>query len=74
MPGSPAHTAGIKQGDAIVEFDGQEIRAIPEILSKIALDPPQRIRLTILRPDSHGRAPAMRLEIELTTSAAHSPE
>jgi len=50
MPGSPAEKAGIQAGDVILEFDGTAVRTIPDILSHIALEGQQTIRVKILRP------------------------
>ncbi|MFH0901959.1 MAG: Do family serine endopeptidase [Pseudomonadota bacterium] len=49
-PGSPAEAAGIKQGDVIVELDGQAVAKSSELRNRIAATPPgTRVTLAIER-------------------------
>ena len=48
--GSPAARAGLREGDVIVEFDGEPIRTVEDLFAAIReRDPGQRVELTIVR-------------------------
>ncbi len=52
-PGSPAETAGMRQGDMILAMNGQEIRSYPEVISMIrAMRPGQEVDIVIRRGQS----------------------
>lgn len=48
--GSPAARAGLREGDVIVEFDGEPIRTVEDLFAAIRQrDPGQTVELTIVR-------------------------
>jgi S1-C subfamily serine protease len=52
VPGGPAADAGVRVGDVVVEFDGQEITTADELGSAIrSHEPGDRVEVAIVRPD-----------------------
>jgi S1-C subfamily serine protease len=52
-PGSPAETAGMRQGDTILAMNGQEIQSYPEVISMIrSMRPGQEVDIVIRRGQS----------------------
>lgn len=50
MEGSPAHEAGLKRGDVIVEFDERKIESVGELRNAVAANQPgSEVTVTILR-------------------------
>ncbi len=49
-PASPAATAGLKIGDIVVDFNGQQVESAQDLINKIALTPPdQAVSIGYLR-------------------------
>ena len=58
--GSPAHKAGILNGDIIYQIDGQLVNTVQEVMKKIGRHMNEEIQMTIVRnlpfeQDWHGR-------------------
>jgi serine protease DegQ len=50
--GSPAARAGLRQGDVIVEFEGEPVRIVEDLYAALRPhDPGETVRLTIVRDD-----------------------
>lgn len=67
MPGSPAERAGLQAGDVILEFDNKPANAIPDVLSRIALDAHQRVPIKVLRPPASSFASPATFDITIVT-------
>ncbi len=50
-PGQPADKAGIKVGDVVVEFGGQEIRTFSDLVSRVAESTPGEVVKVVVRRD-----------------------
>ncbi|NPA49802.1 MAG: PDZ domain-containing protein [Thermodesulfobacteria bacterium] len=50
LPNTPAHKAGLKEGDVIIKADGKEIRSLTDLkLALYAKKPGDKIKLVVLR-------------------------
>ena len=69
MPGSPADRAGIRNGDRILAFEGEEV-ASPEALVVLvsAMRPGDEAQLTVLRDEE---ILPMRIVLGSTVNAPH---
>jgi S1-C subfamily serine protease len=64
-PGSPAASAGLMPGDAIIEFDGDEIASVEDLFTALRQKSPgDRVELTVLREGE---------EMELTVTLGERP-
>lgn len=60
IPGSPAEKAGLLRGDIIVEFDGETITTMEDLVSRVRMRKPgDKVRLVLYRDGK-------RMEVELT--------
>ena len=65
LPNTPAQQAGIRPGDLIVAVAGQPVRRVPEVLDRVAANPPGTpVVLTIVR---HGK------RLQVTVVAGERP-
>ncbi len=71
LPGSPAETAGLRRGDAIVQVDGMDVRGMPQTKIIGAIRGPEgtTVELGILRPGESEMliVPIVRARIALVT-------
>jgi predicted metalloprotease with PDZ domain len=69
---SPADAGGLKEGDIVVEFDGEVIRGPVSLTKRIhAREPGDRVSLKVLRD---GRATELEVQLERRTGIAFVPE
>ena len=57
-PGSPADVAGLQQGDVITSIDGEDVRDLPGLLTRLRrYDPGDAAELTVVGDDGEDRVP-----------------
>lgn len=57
-PGSPADVAGLQRGDVITGIDGEDVRDLPGLLTRLRrYDPGDTAELTVVGPDGDDRVP-----------------
>jgi len=62
--GSPAETAGLREGDVVVEFDGERVRSAQQLTRLVRETPPgRRVRAAVIRD-------GQRREVEVTPAAS----
>ena len=62
----PAFKAGVRPGDVLLAVEGQQVKTVPELLTRVsALKPGQAARLTVLRQSD---------QIELTVTPGQRPK
>ncbi len=75
MKGSPAEQGGLKRGDVVVEFNGQEIKEVTDLTRRVAAAPiGAEAKVTVLRDGKRVTVPIMLGEMPGETKQAKAEE